>query len=59
MGKKSLQCCILEGLKEAKVKALNYSQLAAIHQGDLESPVAILPWLKDAIQKHTNVEPGT
>jgi hypothetical protein len=28
--------CILEGLRKAKVKDLNYSQLAAIHQGKTE-----------------------
>jgi sulfatase maturation enzyme AslB (radical SAM superfamily) len=49
--------CILEGLRRAKVKALNYSQVTAVHQGSLETPVAFLQRLKDALQKHTNIIP--
>jgi hypothetical protein len=47
--------CILEGLRRAKVKPLNYSQVMAVHQGLLETPVAFLQRLKDALQKHTNI----
>jgi hypothetical protein len=47
--------CILEGLRRAKVKPLNYSQVTAVQQGLLETPVAFLWRLKDALQKHTNI----
>jgi hypothetical protein len=29
----------------------------AVQQGPLETPVAFLHWLKDALQKHTNIVP--
>jgi hypothetical protein len=48
--------CIIEELRKTKVKALNYSQLAAVHQGDLAPLRGFLQQLKDAIQKHTNVD---
>jgi hypothetical protein len=51
--------CILKGLRKANLKALNYSQVAAVHQEESEPPVAFLQQLKDTIQKHTNVELGT
>jgi hypothetical protein len=50
--------CILEGLKRGKVKVLNYSQVTAVQQGPLETPVAFLQRLKDALQayqKYTRV----
>jgi hypothetical protein len=49
--------CILEGLRRAKVKLLNYSQVMAVQQGPLETPVVFLQRLKDALQEHTNVVP--
>jgi hypothetical protein len=49
--------CILEGLRRAKIKPLNYSQVTAVQQGPLETPVAFLQRLKDALQKHTNIKP--
>jgi hypothetical protein len=49
--------CILEGLRRAKVKPLNYSQVIAVQQGPLETPVAFLQRFKDALQKHTNIIP--
>jgi predicted RNase H-like HicB family nuclease len=49
--------CILEGLRRAKVRPLNYSQVTAIQQGHLETPEAFLQRLKDALQKHTNIIP--
>jgi hypothetical protein len=48
---------VVEGLKRAKVKPLNYSQVTTIQQGPDESPSAFLQCLKDAIQKHTTVNP--
>jgi hypothetical protein len=47
----------VEGLKRAKVKPLNYSQVTTIQQGPDESPSAFLQRLKDAIKKHTTVDP--
>jgi hypothetical protein len=46
--------CILEGLRRAKVKPLN-SQVTAVQQRPLETAVAFLQRLKDALQKHTNI----
>jgi hypothetical protein len=43
--------CILEGLRRAKIKPLNYSQVTAVQQVPLETPVAFLQRLKDALQK--------
>jgi hypothetical protein len=47
--------CILEGLRRAKIKPLNYSQVTAVQQGPLETSVAFLQRLKDALQKYTNI----
>jgi hypothetical protein len=47
----------VEGLKRAKVKSLNYSQVTVVHQGPEESPLTFLQHLKDAIRKHTTVDP--
>jgi hypothetical protein len=49
--------CILEGLRRAKIKPINYSQVMAIQQGPLETPVAFLQRLKDASQKYINIVP--
>jgi hypothetical protein len=46
---------IVEGLKRAKVKALNYSQVTEVQQSPEENPLTILQHLKDAIRKHTTV----
>jgi hypothetical protein len=48
---------ILEGLRRAKVNSLNCSQVTAVQQGPLETPVAFLQRLKDTLQKHTNIVP--
>jgi hypothetical protein len=48
---------ILKGLRRAKVKPLNYSQVTAVQQGPLETPVAFLQRLKDALQNYTNIIP--
>jgi hypothetical protein len=47
----------VEGLKRAKVKPLIYSQVAVVQQGPEENPFAFLWHLKDAIRKHTTVDP--
>jgi hypothetical protein len=48
---------IVEGLKMAKVKPLNYSQVTIVQQGPDENPLTFLQCLKDAIKKHTTVDP--
>jgi hypothetical protein len=48
---------IVEGLKRAKVKPLNYSQVTVVQQGSEENPLTFLQCLKDAIRKHTTVDP--
>jgi hypothetical protein len=47
---------ILEGIKRAKVKPLNYSQVTVVQQGPEESPLTFLQHLKNTIQKHTTVD---
>jgi hypothetical protein len=49
--------CILEGLRRAMVQPFNYSQDTAVQQGPLETSVAFLQGLKDALQKHTDIIP--
>jgi hypothetical protein len=49
--------CILEGLRRAKLKPLNYSQVTAEQQDPLQTPVAFLQRIKDALQKHTSIIP--
>jgi hypothetical protein len=43
--------------KRAKVKPLNYSQVTVVQQGPKENPLTFLQHLKDAIRKHTTVDP--
>jgi hypothetical protein len=40
---------ILEGLRRAKIKPFNYSQVMAVQQVSLETAVAFLQRLKDAL----------
>jgi hypothetical protein len=47
----------VEGLKLAKVKPLNYSQVTLVQQGHDEHSLTFLQHLKDAIRKHTTVDP--
>jgi hypothetical protein len=42
-------------LRKAKIKSLNYSQVTAVQQGPLETPVSFLQKVKDALQKHNNI----
>jgi hypothetical protein len=48
---------IVEGLKRAKVKPVNYSQVTAVQQGPGENPLTFLQCLKDTVLKHTSVDP--
>jgi hypothetical protein len=55
------QCCFIhlieEGLKRAKVKSLNYSQVTVVQQGSEENPLTFLQCLKEVISKHTTMDP--
>jgi hypothetical protein len=46
---------IIEGLKRAKVKPINYSQVTVV-QGPDENPLTSPQCLKDTIRKHTTVD---
>jgi hypothetical protein len=48
---------IVEGLKRAKVKPLNHSQVTIVQQGPDENPLTFLQSLKDTIRKHTILDP--
>jgi hypothetical protein len=50
---------IVEVLKMAKVKPLNYSQVTPVQQSPDETPLTFLQCLKDAILKHTSVDPDS
>jgi hypothetical protein len=45
------------GLKRTKVKPLNYSQVTVVQEGPDKTPLTFLQHLKDAIRKHTTVDP--
>jgi hypothetical protein len=45
---------ILEGLRQAKIKPLNFSQVMVVQQGPLKTPVAFFQRLKYVLQRHTN-----
>jgi hypothetical protein len=47
----------VKGLKRAKVKPLNYSQVPVVQQGPDKKPLTFLQHLNDAIQKYTTVDP--
>jgi hypothetical protein len=48
---------ILEGIKRAKVKSLIYSGVTVVLQGPDENLLTFLQHLKEAIRKHTTVDP--
>ena len=49
--------CIIEGLKKAQTKTLNYAKLADIEQGEKENPGRFLERLREALWKFTNISP--
>jgi hypothetical protein len=46
----------VEGIKRAKVKPLNYSQVTVVQRGPDGRPLTFLQHLKDTIWKHTSVD---
>ena len=49
--------CIIEGLKIARTKPLNYAKLADIEQGEREAPGRFLERLWEDLRKFTNISP--
>ena len=49
--------CIIEGLKRARTKPLNYAKLADIEQGEKEAPGRFLERLWEGLRRFTNIFP--
>ena len=49
--------CILEGLRQACAKPLNYGKLANIEQEEKEAPGKFLDRLREALHKFTEIDP--
>ena len=49
--------CILEGLRQAHSKPLNYSKLADMEQEEKEAPGKFLDRLKEALLRFTEIDP--
>ena len=49
--------CILEGLRQAHAKPLNYGKLADIEQEEKEAPGKFLDRLREALHKFTEIDP--
>ena len=49
--------CILEGLRQARSKPLNYGKLADIEQEEKEAPGKFLDRLKEALCRFTEIDP--
>ena len=49
--------CILEGLRQALAKPLNYGKLADIEQEEKEAPGKFLYRLREALHRFTEIDP--
>ena len=49
--------CILEGLRKAHSKPLNYGKLADIEQEEKEAPGKFLGRLREALCRFTEIDP--
>ena len=49
--------CILEGLRQARAKPLNYAKLANIEQEEKEAPGKFLYRLREALHRFTEIDP--
>ena len=49
--------CILEGLKQARAKTLNYAKLANIEQEEKEAPGKFLDRLREVLSRFTEIDP--
>ena len=57
MGSESFCRCILEGLRQAHAKTLNYAKLANIEQEEKEAPGKFLDRLREALLRFTEIDP--
>ena len=48
--------CVLEGLRQARSKPLNYSKLADIEQEEKEAPSKFLDRLREALHRFTEID---
>ena len=48
---------ILEGLRQARAKTLNYAKLANIEQEEKEAPAKFLDRLREALSRFTEIDP--
>ena len=49
--------CILEGLRQACAKTLNYAKLANIEQEEKETPGKFLDRMREALHRFTEIDP--
>ena len=49
--------CVLEGLRRAHTKTLNYAKLVDIEQGEKETPGKFLNRLREALHRFTDIDP--
>ena len=49
--------CILEGLRQARSKPLNYAKLAIIEQKEKEAPGKFLDRWREALRRYTEIDP--
>lgn len=56
---KSLGLCLNEPMKQRKIKPTDYHKLATIDQGPSENLTVFLKTLREALIKHTNVDPDS
>ena len=57
MGSELFVRCILEGLRQACAKTLNYSKLANTEQEEKEAPGKFLDRLREALHRFTEIDP--
>lgn len=61
-GRERLGMCrewVVKGMERAIPKTINWSNLFAVRQGPKESPSEFLDKLRDAMRKHTPLDPGS
>ena len=49
--------CILEGLRQARAKPVNYGKLANIEQEEKEAPAKFLDRKREALRRFTEIDP--
>ena len=51
--------CVLEGLRQACAKPVNYGKLANTEQEEKEAPGKVLDRLREALHRFTEIDPGS